>query len=130
MRTRAEDCMVKTVGRVDVPMDIFKCSVVVWVGDPVRMVRELSKEGFRFPVDFPESDALSGSTLGIRGEPDKVIWLKRMDMPSLAHEAVHAASMVCEDKGIKDEEVLSYLVEHIVRVVLENKETNKKERRR
>ena len=36
--------------------------------------------------------------------------------------------MVCEDKGIKDEEVLSYLVEHIVRTVLGNKETNKKEK--
>lgn len=128
MRTRTEDCMVKTVGRVDVPMDVFKCTVVVWVGDPVRMVRELSKEGFRFPRDFPEGKALSGSTLGVRGEPDKVLWLKRMDVSALAHEAVHAASMVCEDKGIRDEEVLSYLVEHIVRMVLGNKETNKKEK--
>lgn len=38
MRTRPEDGMMKTVGRVDVPMDVFKCTVVVWVGDPVRMV--------------------------------------------------------------------------------------------
>lgn len=131
MRTMNEDGMAETAGRVDVPVDVFKCEVVVWVGDPARMVRELSREGFRFPEGYPnDNGALAGSTLGTVGEVDKVIWLKQMDIPALAHEAVHAAQMICEDKGIKDEEVLSYLVEHIVRTVLVNKETSKKEKRR
>lgn len=108
-----------TSWRVDIPVDVFKCSVIVWVGDPARMVRELSKEGYTFPDGYPnDGGTLAGSTLGATGELDKIIWLKRMDVPALAHEAVHAASMVCEDKEIEDEETLSYLVEHIVRGAL------------
>ena len=45
MRTRPEDGMMKTVGRVDVPIDVFKCMVVVWVGDPVRMVHDFLYSG-------------------------------------------------------------------------------------
>lgn len=104
--------------RIDIPVDLFKCGVVVWIGDRERMRTHLAKEGLHIDdVDFRSIGDAVGAVLDVDGEPDKVIWLEELDIPVAVHEAIHAAKRMLGEKGVDDEETLCYLAEHIVRVI-------------
>lgn len=106
------------MSRIDVPIDVFKCGVVAWIGDRDRMRTTLAADGFIIPdAEFADIGDAVGAVLDFQNEPDKLIWMETFDFCVLIHEAVHAAKRMLDEKGISDEETLCYLVEYLVRVI-------------
>ncbi len=102
--------------KIEIPIDLFKCGVVVCIGSYRQTVNALAADGFAIDGDTNGLDDSAGASFGFVGLPDKGIWLSEPDLFVLVHEAVHTARSLLADKGVSDEETLCYLVEYLVRV--------------
>lgn len=102
--------------KIEIPIDLFKCGVVVCIGDLRKAVNALKSDGLTIDGDMDGLGDSAGASFGFVGLPDKGIWLSEPDPFVLVHEAVHSARSLLADKGVSDEETLCYLVEYLVRV--------------
>jgi len=99
--------------------DTYKTNFIFCVGMPEKQFLKYAKDTFNY-----ERDLLGdGLCLEIGGDYVEfyVIWVRKRNMfPELAHECLHAAMYLFDNKGIKydgdNSEQLAYFVEKLTRV--------------
>ena len=93
---------------------------IYWVRCSHSKYEELVEEEFAAKApDMEESVAARFEVYTKHDIPIGVIWLSReAELPSVAHECVHAAHWICKKKGIwltdSSEEIYAYLVEYLL----------------
>lgn len=117
-----------------VHVPVFSAHVAFACGDPDAVERAVRREVKRHPREYPGVEfggltsvirrptrcgELSYSAISMSLKNTVVIWSREpVDLPSVAHECVHAARHVLRWIESDDEEVESYLVEFLLREYL------------
>lgn len=99
--------------KIRIKFAMFKTAVNVWLCPPEYI------KGYYDNSGDPES---CGETMHKEGE-EKTIWINsdtnENKIAVLAHEALHAISLICKERDIEyDEELFAYGVEYIVKETL------------
>lgn len=102
-----------------IKVDVYKIEIGVLIGkkeDAVKRLTEYDKVGAAW---LKEQSRINGATMSHGITP--FMWLSEVTPGTVAHEAVHAASIVLQSRGIdiasSGEEPLAYMVEYITREI-------------
>lgn len=108
----------------DILIDVINSGVSVWISSRDTMNEQVTTN----PVLKGQSllgEGIIGRTMHDTSSSNfPVIWInsalsKPQQISTLAHEAVHAANMICQKKGIEtsqdNDEMIAYIVEYIMK---------------
>lgn len=106
-------------------LPIYKTFVYFIYGDKVQY-EEFLKKKYKNSVDSRSSQGMTHEFTHNKSQrKEYTLWIKNLDLPTLAHEAVHLAHFVFANCGIiitgagAEDEHFAYFVEYIMREYLD-----------
>ncbi len=98
---------------VEIPVPIFDTAVSFFVGESTDDMMTYFADGQLDNIDGTDFRGLCFEAEGADGKEKRVIWLRRYDIPTIAHEIYHAVKYILDFTGVDDHETGAFLTEYL-----------------
>ena len=101
--------------RIEIQVPTFDTIVSVFVGESTDDMKPYFIEGQLDNIDGTNFRGLCFEAETTQKTETRVIWLRRFDIPTLAHEIYHAVKYILDFAGVDDHETGAFLSEYLFR---------------